>query len=170
MRLPLLLTTSVLLLELAVSRIFSVVLFYHYAFLVISLAILGLASGAVLVRLFPLPRNESDHHKRTTMVCIAAVLAILPALIVAMNTNVWLVTSMETAKRLAFIFFIFLIPFTLAGYAIASTMVVWAVLALSCRPVHCSVLQRLSGLSVRHRKRCRYLPQLRLFSCCLSFS
>jgi predicted membrane-bound spermidine synthase len=115
---------SVLLLELAVSRIFSVVLFYHYAFLVISLAILGLASGAVLVRLFPLPRGEAAHHKRTTAVCITALLAILPALFVAMNTNVWLVTSMETAKRLAFIFFMFLVPFTLAGYAIASTMVV----------------------------------------------
>ncbi len=127
MRLPLLITTlAVLFLELAVSRLFSVVLFYHYAFLVISLAILGLASGAVFVRIFPLPRTEADHHKRTTAVCILAVITIIPALLVALNTNVWLVTSMETAKKLALIFFFFLIPFTLAGYAIASTMVVGA--------------------------------------------
>src|SRR5437763_8773393 len=36
-----------LLLELALTRLFSVVLFYHFAFLAISLALLGLGAGAV---------------------------------------------------------------------------------------------------------------------------
>ena len=37
---------AALLLELALTRLFSVVLFYHFAFLAISIALLGLGAGA----------------------------------------------------------------------------------------------------------------------------
>ena len=39
---------AALLLELALTRLFSVVLFYHFAFLAISIALLGLGAGGVL--------------------------------------------------------------------------------------------------------------------------
>src|SRR5436305_3373910 len=39
---------SALLLELSLTRLFSVVLFYHFAFLAISVALLGLGAGGVL--------------------------------------------------------------------------------------------------------------------------
>src|ERR1700722_14756820 len=42
---------SALLLELALTRLFSVVLFYHFAFLAISIALLGLGSGGVFAYL-----------------------------------------------------------------------------------------------------------------------
>src|SRR5579864_1498314 len=38
---------AALLLELALTRLFSVVLFYHFAFLAISIALLGLGAGGV---------------------------------------------------------------------------------------------------------------------------
>src|ERR1700685_3535754 len=46
-------TTSfaALLLELALTRLFSVVLFYHFAFLAISIALLGLGAGGVFAYL-----------------------------------------------------------------------------------------------------------------------
>ena len=40
---------SALLLELGLTRLFSVVLFYHFAFLAISIALLGLGAGGVTV-------------------------------------------------------------------------------------------------------------------------
>src|ERR1700685_1917928 len=40
-----------LLLELALTRLFSVVLFYHFAFLAISIALLGLGAGGVFAYL-----------------------------------------------------------------------------------------------------------------------
>src|ERR1700761_209417 len=40
---------SALLLELGLTRLFSVVLFYHFAFLAISIALLGLGAGGVFV-------------------------------------------------------------------------------------------------------------------------
>ena len=42
---------AALLLELALTRLFSVVLFYHFAFLAISIALLGLGAGAVFAYL-----------------------------------------------------------------------------------------------------------------------
>src|ERR1035437_1802263 len=46
-----LMSFSALLLELGLTRIFSVVLFYHFAFLAISIALLGLGAGAVFAYL-----------------------------------------------------------------------------------------------------------------------
>src|SRR6202453_894145 len=42
---------AALLLELALTRLFSVVLFYHFAFLAISIALLGLGAGGVFAYL-----------------------------------------------------------------------------------------------------------------------
>src|SRR5689334_22468108 len=42
---------SALLLELSLTRLFSVILFYHHAFLAISLALLGLGAGGVFAYL-----------------------------------------------------------------------------------------------------------------------
>ena len=42
---------SALLLELGLTRVFSVVLFYHFAFLAISIALLGLGAGGVFAHL-----------------------------------------------------------------------------------------------------------------------
>ena len=48
---------AALLLELALTRLFSVVLFYHFAFLAISIALLGLGAGGVFAYLLK-PRLE----------------------------------------------------------------------------------------------------------------
>ena len=44
---------SVLMMELILTRIFSVKLYYHYAFVVISLALLGSGASGVYIYLFP---------------------------------------------------------------------------------------------------------------------
>src|SRR6476619_1614562 len=46
-----LVSLSSLLLELALTRLFSVVLFYHFAFFAISVALLGLGSGGVFAHI-----------------------------------------------------------------------------------------------------------------------
>src|SRR5690349_12938907 len=55
LRLPLtiaIVSCASLLLELALTRLFSVVLFYHFAFLAISVALLGLGAGGVFAHVF----------------------------------------------------------------------------------------------------------------------
>src|SRR2546427_3771944 len=52
-------TLSLLQFELFLTRIFSVTMWYHFAFMAISLAMFGLAAGAVLVEVMP----KRDPHR-----------------------------------------------------------------------------------------------------------
>ena len=54
-------TLSLLQLELFLTRIFSVTMWYHFAFMAISLAMFGLAAGAVLVEVM----RKRDPHQHT---------------------------------------------------------------------------------------------------------
>lgn len=120
---PLLLTTlSTLVLELTLTRLFSVVLFYHYAFLVISMALLGLASGGVLARFLRRNLEPARHRRCLALLCLAAGVVLLPILYFVLGTSIWLVTTWEIFVRLAWLFLVCMIPFGLAGFTIASVM------------------------------------------------
>src|SRR5713226_4425946 len=69
---------SALLLELALTRLFSVVLFYHFAFLAISIALLGLGAGGVFAHV----RKQwlQSHDLRSiAMFCSALNALLVPA-------------------------------------------------------------------------------------------
>src|SRR5216117_2539335 len=71
---------AALLLELALTRLFSVVLFYHFAFLAISIALLGLGAGGVFayVRKQQLERFRTGRLAATLcLMNAAAVLVVL---------------------------------------------------------------------------------------------
>src|SRR3954464_13420300 len=70
-----------LLLELALTRLFSVVLFYHFAFLAISIALLGLGAGGV----FAYVRKERLSHWRTGPLAAALCLANAVAIVVVLE-------------------------------------------------------------------------------------
>src|SRR5688572_22502727 len=120
---PLFLTTlGVLVLELSLTRLFSVVLFYHYAFLVISVALLGLATGALAARF--VGGKLTDERRRAVLATAGmfAAIALIPTLVVILRTNVWLVTNWEAFSRLATLFLVCLVPFGLAGFMVATVM------------------------------------------------
>jgi hypothetical protein len=120
---PLFLTTlGVLVLELSLTRLFSVVLFYHYAFLVISVALLGLAVGALVARFAGTKLPPERRSAVVAAVAMFAAVTLLPALIIILRTNLWLVTSAAAFGRLATLFLICLIPFALAGFIVATVM------------------------------------------------
>src|SRR5437588_1579934 len=68
---------SALLLELALTRLFSVVLFYHFAFLAISIALLGLGAGGVFAHLGKERLNSWDLRGIATA-CTALNAAVIP--------------------------------------------------------------------------------------------
>ena len=120
---PLFFTTlGVLVLELSLTRLFSVVLFYHYAFLAICMALLGLSAGGVLARLLPRRLESAKHRQLMSFFCMAACVSLLPTLYLVLTTNIWLVTTWATFGQLAKLFFICTVPFGLAGFVIASVM------------------------------------------------
>ena len=120
---PLFLTTaSVLTLELSLTRLFSVVLFYHYAFLVISIALLGLAAGAIVARLMRTTGDPATHARRMAVTCLLASVSILPLLFAILNTDIWLVTPWQAFGTLSSLYLICMIPFGFAGFVISSVM------------------------------------------------
>src|SRR5215467_8869821 len=61
---------AALLLELALTRIFSVVLFYHFAFLSISIALLGLWAGGVGAYLWKARLAQYETQKLISRLCV----------------------------------------------------------------------------------------------------
>src|SRR5918995_6249116 len=55
-----LVTSSTLMLEIALTRIFSVTMWYHFAFVAISVALFGMTAGALIVHLFPRRFPEAE--------------------------------------------------------------------------------------------------------------
>src|SRR5947209_16557427 len=62
---------AALLLELALTRLFSVVLFYHFAFLAISIALLGLGAGGVFAYLLKARLERIPTRRLTARLCLA---------------------------------------------------------------------------------------------------
>src|SRR6185436_20091628 len=117
----LLLSAGVLMLQIGLNRIFSYTIWYHFAYISVSLALLGFgASGAVLATLPGLGRRPL----RSTLgsVSIAAAVTTLGMLVVVGTLQVnpfFLVRDRMELAKLAFLFAIVAIPFFWAGLGIA---------------------------------------------------
>src|SRR6267154_976226 len=68
---------AALLLELALTRLFSVVLFYHFAFLAISIALLGLGGGGVFSYLLKARLAATDTRTLAAWLCMINSLLVL---------------------------------------------------------------------------------------------
>jgi spermidine synthase len=106
---------SALLLELALTRLFSVVLFYHFAFLAISIALLGLGAGGVFAHLWKERLNAWDVRSISTASSgLSAIL--IPALLeIVLHVPVSLELSGANFFRLTAIYMCSAVPFFLTG-------------------------------------------------------
>ena len=66
-------TLSILQFELFLTRIFSVTMWYHFAFVAISVALFGMTLGALIVHYFP--RSFADEDIREGRVTVSTMLA-----------------------------------------------------------------------------------------------
>lgn len=107
-----LLSSSLLALEVALARFLSVMLSYHYVFMVVSLALLGLGTGAIFVRFFkpPLPHGHDNgfgNLARFAGLFSLSVLFSIVAMVLLPIANILLFS------------FLFFIPFLFAGMFLA---------------------------------------------------
>ena len=104
-----------MLLELALTRLFSVVLFYHFAFLAISIALLGLGAGGVFayVRRSTLARLET--RALATRLCCWNAVAIPVVLEIVLHIPVSLALTWNNLLRLTVMYLAAAIPFFLTG-------------------------------------------------------
>jgi len=109
-------SAAFLLLELTLTRIFSVITFYHYAYMAITLALFGMAFGGVLI--FIRPSLVSQSRTDEQLAILAALYAVFTfvALGIISNTNfdpflpVW-----PMLGNLLLLFLICMLPFMIAG-------------------------------------------------------
>src|SRR2546429_642687 len=106
---------AALLLEVALTRLFSVVLFYHFASLAISIALLGRGAGGVLAYLRKSWLTRFETRTLAAWLCVANALLIPIVLEVVLHTPVSLELSKANFLRLTAICVASAIPFFLTG-------------------------------------------------------
>src|SRR3984885_15409631 len=84
-----------LLLELALTRLFSVVLFYHFAFLAISIALLGLGAGGVFAYLLKSRLSRTGTRTLAARLCIDNSILVLIVLEVVLRVPVQLTVTVR---------------------------------------------------------------------------
>src|SRR5690242_10360431 len=108
-------TTAALLLELSLTRIFSVVFYYHFAFLAISIALFGLGAGGVFSYVIagwktPLFTRLGRLSAVTSLLVIVALAVVLGE---ARDPSGW---------DLVLIYFVSALPFFMAGAIVSLTI------------------------------------------------
>jgi len=108
-------TLATLILELSLTRIFSVVFFYHFAFLAISIALFGLGAGGVFSYVVASPRGRVF----SKLGAFAAVnsFAVLLSLVVLLN-----VSGQPSGPTLALVYFAAALPFFFSGTVVSITV------------------------------------------------
>ena len=106
---------STLLLELALTRLFSVVLFYHFAFLAISVALLGLGAGGVFAYLWRNWLARFETRRLAAALSSSNAVAIVLTLLVVLHVPVSLDLSRGNLFHLAGMYLTSAVPFFLTG-------------------------------------------------------
>jgi hypothetical protein len=110
-----LVSLSSLLLELALTRLFSVVLFYHFAFFAISVALLGLGSGGVFAHIRREWLERFELRALGARLCLLNSIFILAAVEVVLHTPVSLEVTGRNFGKLTIIYLAAAVPFFLTG-------------------------------------------------------
>ena len=106
---------AALLLELALTRLFSVVLFYHFAFLAISIALLGLGAGGVFAYLLKKRLARIATRALAVRLCIDSSILVFVVLEVVVHVPVALTVTGSNFLHLTFLYVVAALPFFLTG-------------------------------------------------------
>lgn len=106
---------AALLLELALTRLFSVVLFYHFAFLAISIALLGLGAGGVFAHLLRPALARFETCRLASRLCQMNAVIVVAVLEIVLHVPVALEVSGANFLRLTILYLSAAVPFFLTG-------------------------------------------------------
>lgn len=117
-----LISLSGLVLEVAITRIFSAAIWYHYAFVAVSVALLGLGASGLVVQ-YGLKRIKGNWAENLAIVSALAIVAFIPVTLYVMHA----LTSQTVYLPLFMI--LFTVPFFLIGIIVSSAFNAFAVVA-----------------------------------------
>ena len=106
---------AALLLELGLTRLFSVVLFYHFAFLAISIALLGLGAGGVFAYLGKRWLARFETRRLAAGLCVINAMIVPAVLEIVLHVPVSLEMSGANFLRLTAMYLASAVPFFVTG-------------------------------------------------------
>lgn len=113
---------AALVLQVALTRVFSLLIWYHFAFLAVALALLGFTSGGLLVQARPHLVADAPRRARLSLLFSASIPAML-LLLRALPLGSSVLESPAQAFFFLLMLLTLLVPFTLAGVVVAGTLV-----------------------------------------------
>jgi hypothetical protein len=111
---------ALLMTELALTRIFSVTMYYHFAFLAISIALFGLSASGVLVYVLRRRLASVPTERLLTLGALVHALATLIALACLVRIRVGLNYSPRNLALMLSIYLLAALPFLTGGYVIST--------------------------------------------------
>ncbi len=122
-----LVSLATLVLELTLTRLFSATMFYHFAFLAISLALFGSgASGVVLYVLRPRLDGERTAGLLAVFCALYAAAAVVALLVILSHPLSPVAPGLSTLASLAWIYGAAALPFFFSGCVITLAITAWA--------------------------------------------
>lgn len=110
---------AVLLVELLLTRIFSVTMYYHLSFVVVSLAMLGFGASGLLLNLRPALFRPQNFQRQLAAGGVLFALTAVLVVGVAFYLPVPLALSKGNLLRLGLIFLLCVVPFLMGGLVVA---------------------------------------------------
>ena len=114
-----LVTASTLVLELSMTRLFSVVMYYHFAFLAISLALFGLGASGQYLYLSKRGFGSDDTPRALSTIALLFAVSIIVALFVSLSQAISMEYSTANVFKLGLIYVFSLIPFFFSGLIVS---------------------------------------------------
>jgi hypothetical protein len=113
---------ATLMYEILLTRIFSVTMLYHFAFVALSLAMFGLTAGALIVYLAPglFPPERLRH--RLALAAVAFPMAMVLSFMTELSIPFRVGSSVVAIYAIAFTYVVIAVPFVVSGIAICLTL------------------------------------------------
>jgi spermidine synthase len=112
-------STSTIALELVLTRIFSVTMYYHFAFLAISVALLGLAAAGSAIFVFPRVFRKERALRLASLFMIGFAVSVVWSLHAATTNPVSLKDTTSNLGTLAHVYIATAAPLVCSGFAIS---------------------------------------------------
>jgi len=106
---------SNLMLELLLTRIFSATMWYHFAFVAVSVALFGTTVGAVIVHLFPRHFAVANARRLAGRYALIYALSVVACMVAQLRINAVFEATWENLALLALLYLLVAVPFTLSG-------------------------------------------------------
>ncbi len=108
-------TLSILMLELSLTRLFSATMYYHFAFMAISLALFGSAASGVFIYVFQSRFKREDLGRWLSIFAMLFGVSVVIALIVILQNPLTFGNAKENILRVGLIYVFTVLPFFFGG-------------------------------------------------------